>query len=156
MLCSVCGKDHPVENIERSFRLADAIFALPEDERETRGKIASNFCALDDDVFVRGLIPVPIKGKGDIYCCGVWAKISWDTYSELFNSWDQEDCTDLEDLEGSLANALPVYDGTVGLPVRVARQADTRPFVYVTSDQPLQRDQRDGIPPHVPIHYAHL
>jgi hypothetical protein len=156
MLCSVCGKDHPEEDIERSFRLPDPVFALSEEEREARAKIASNFCALEDRVFVRGLIPVPVNGKSNPYCWGVWAEVSWDSYSELYNTWHQRDCADLKQLEGTLANELPGYDGTVGLPVRIVRQADTRPFFFILCDHPLQHDQRDGISPDMPSHYAHL
>ena len=157
MLCSVCGKDHPVENIEKAFRLPDVIFQLAEDEREDRAKIGSNFCALDDSrVFVRGLIPVPIQGKNDTYCWGVWAEVAWDTYSELYNTWDDEDCSGFEDLEGVIANALPTYEDTIGLPVRIVRQPDSRPLFYVIADHSLKRDQKDGISEDMPIHYAHI
>jgi len=64
MLCNVCGQDHPVENIEKAFQLPDVIFQLSEGERDARAKISSSFCALDENrVFVRGLVPVSIKGK---------------------------------------------------------------------------------------------
>ena len=156
MLCSVCGKDHPVEDIEKTYRLPDAIFGLSEEEREKRARISSDFCLLENQVFVRGLIPVPIQGKEDVYCWGVWAEISWSAYKELYRTWDQEDCSGFEDLDGTLANALPVYDGTVGLPVRIVRKPDARPFFFVSVDHPLAHDQRDGISADLPIHYAHL
>ena len=78
MLCSVCGKDHPVENIEKSFRLPDVVFALP------------------------------------------------------------------------------TYEDTFELPLRIVRKSDTRPFFFVISDHPLKQDQQDGISEDMPIHYAHL
>ena len=157
MLCSICGKDHPVENIEKAFQLPDVIFQLSEDNREKRAKISPNFCALDDSrVFVRGLVPVPIKGKEDKYCWGVWAEVAWDTYGELYNTWDQEDCSEFEDLEGLIANALPTYEDTIDLPVRIVRQPDTRPLFFVIPDHSLKRDQQDGISEDMPIHYAHL
>lgn len=157
MLCNVCGKDHPVENIEKAFGLPDVIFQLSEDERQDRAKINSNFCALDDSrVFVRGLIPVPIQGKTDLYCWGVWAEVAWNTYSELYNTWDDEDCSEFEDLEGVIANALPTYEDTIDLPVRIVRQPDTRPLFFVTADHALKRDQRNGISEDMPSHYAHL
>ena len=157
MLCSVCGKDHPVENIEKSFRLPDVIFAVPEEERESRAKLSPNFCVLDDSrVFVRGVVPVPIKEKDDVYCWGVWAEVAWDTYSELYNTWDEDDCSEFEDLKGLLANALPTYEDTFELPLRIVRKSDTRPFFFVIPDHPLKKDQQDGISEDMPIHYAHL
>lgn len=157
MLCTICGKDHPVENIEKAFQLPDAIFQLSEYDRENRAKISSNFCALDDRrVFVRGLVPVPIKGKDDHYCWGVWVEITWDTYSELYNTWDEEDCSEFEDLEGRIANALPTYENTIDLPVRIVRQSDIRPLFFVIPDHALKRDQKDGISEDMPTHYAHL
>ena len=157
MLCSVCGKDHPVEDIEKAFQLPDVVFQIPEDERQNRVKINSNFCALDDSrVFVRGLIPVPVNGKDDPYCWGVWAEVTWDTYSELYNTWDDEDCSEFEDLEGLIANALPTYEDTIDLPVRIVRQPDTRPFFFVVPDHSLKQDQEHGISEHLPAHYAHL
>jgi hypothetical protein len=157
MLCSVCGKDHPVDDIEKTFRLPDVVFQIPEDERENRVKVNSNFCALDDSrVFVRGLIPVPVKGKDEPYCWGVWAEVAWDTYSQLYNTWDDDDCSMFEDLKGLVANALPTYEDTIDLPVRIVRQPDTRPFFFVIRNHSLKQDQEEGISADLPIHYAHL
>lgn len=126
MLCSVCGEEHSAKDIEKAFQLPDVIFELSKEDRERRAKIASNFCALEERVFVRGLVPVPIINADEIYC------------------W------------GFLANLMPAYESTRGLPETIVRQASTRPFFYITDCHPLQDEQRSGITQDMPIHCAHL
>lgn len=156
VVCGFCGKDHPAQESEKAYRLPDDVFAIGEDERESRCRIAKHFCQFDERIFVRGLIPVPIHGTDRLYCWGVWAETSWPTYSEIFDTWDSEDPSDLEVLEGRLANSLPAYTGTIGLRLQIVRKADTRPFFYVIDDHQLGKDQINGIGAEMPVRYAHL
>jgi hypothetical protein len=62
--CSVCGKVHPIDDIELVFELPDVIYALSEGERATRCDITADVCALDRErFFLRGLLPIPISGR---------------------------------------------------------------------------------------------
>ncbi len=104
--CSCCDKMIPASQMELSFNLPDEIASLSIEERERRCEGTNDHQSLDGNrFFVRGLIPLPIIGKKDNYCLGVWAEISKESYATVLELWD-EDCRSNESpIHGKLTNS---------------------------------------------------
>lgn len=156
--CSMCGKVHPIDDIELVFELPDVIHALSESERDTRCDISADVCALDRErFFLRGLLPIPVSGRTTPYNIGVWAEISLDTYRRIYARWSDPDQRDEPRLPGALANNLPLQtEDTLGLGVSIQLVGPkSRPKFYVDiHSHPLNREQTRGIDRHRAVEYS--
>jgi len=65
---SQCDELHNVMDIERSFRLPDAYFALSYEERSARGKPSDDFRQLNSRYFIRSVAPIPVLDREGVYC----------------------------------------------------------------------------------------
>jgi len=156
--CSTCGKVHSLGDSERVFGLPDEIFALSKAERSERCHINTDLCALDQErFFVRGLLPLPVKGRAQAYRVGIWAEVSADVYRRIHALWSDPAQSDEPRPPGTLANHLPLNEAeSVGLPVWIHLTGpQTRPEFYVRSvDHPLYTEQTHGIDGHRALAYS--
>ena len=153
--CPQCGKEHDITEMEVSFTMPDEYFCLSEEDRSNRGKITKNFCQLDDRYFVRSLIPIPVLDRDDMYCWGVWIEVEKDDFFTIYNTWEDEDLSDIPKLNGTLANDLPEYEISIGLKGDLKLRNDTRPFFTVSDLSKLKTDQLNGITTEDVTRYYH-
>ena len=156
ILCSVCGREHPVEETEVFFKYPDPYLELEPGERDSRSRIDENFCSIDEQrYFIRCLVPVDFVDAEDFYCWGVWEEVDADKFWEVVESWTDEDQSKLPRLRARIANHLPYYGDTLAVEAELERRDDTRPFLYVTGESRLRRDQRLGIKREKAVEYLH-
>lgn len=146
-VCSICGETHAGLTTDWAYTLPDEVWALSEADRAARAKYDTDLCLLDDRCFIRCILPVPLLEGEGAFCWGAWAEVaraSFDRYVELYDA----DGAAEPPHDGRLANALSVYDQTLGVPVRIQFGDPTRrPVMSVGPDDQslLARDQRVGI-----------
>ena len=95
---------------------------------------------------MRCILKLPFTQQPEYYGWGVWVEVSerdFLRYVDLYN----EDGTSEPPVPGKIANSVPGYPPTLGLPVMVQFQASTsRPTVApIDRDHPLTVDHREGI-----------
>ncbi len=66
--CRCCGKRFSTLPEGIAYEAPDHWFAIPEAERESRGRCDSDVCHIEDSgFFVRGCLEIPIVGSAEIY-----------------------------------------------------------------------------------------
>jgi hypothetical protein len=94
--------------------------------------------------FVRGVIEIPVHGLDDVFCYGVWASLSGESYARATAAYDANEATG--PLFGWLSNRLPGYPETLHLKTNVNVRPNRRPSIVLHgADHPLVREQREGI-----------
>src|SRR6266576_2807982 len=152
VLCSVCGQAHSLDQSELVFGLPDELFELSEKERTDRCDISDDVCALDRErFFIRGLLPLPVKGREKVYCIGMWAEVSVEVFGRIYKRWSDPDQADEPRLPATLANQLPLHTwSTHALPVLIQLIGPkSRPEFFVQSrEHDLYCEQTAGIDEH--------
>jgi hypothetical protein len=157
VVCATCGKLHPAEEAELTFRLPDAIHSLAVADREARCHISSDICALDEErFFVRGLVPIPVSGRDRPYCIGAWAEIPECSFNTIYELWDDPDQAAAGPFAGVLANAVSEIGSPAGLPVEVRLTGPTTRPEFRVLDQAsvLGSEQARGIDSHRALEYT--
>ena len=157
--CSICGEVHPRSDIEVTFKRPDPILELEEEERSERCVEGEDLCSIDDRrFFVRGVLPIPVRGRELAYNWGVWAEVDEESFQRILDLWSDEGQASEPPMRGALANDIPLYEATAGLPLKVHLTGPTtRPAFHLEeSDNPLWKDQQDGIDERRVDEYDHL
>ncbi|WP_116808239.1 DUF2199 domain-containing protein [Steroidobacter cummioxidans] len=157
VICESCGKPHAGAAIELAFKLPDDVFALPEQDRQSRCRISSDIVVLDDErFFIRGLVPLKVAKRNQDYALGVWAEVSEDVFGRIYDLWDDPDQSEAPRLPGTLANALPFHESTVGLTVAIQLIGTTsRPEFFLDPvEHSLFAEQSRGIDEHRAYEYS--
>lgn len=151
-VCSVCGEHHDELMLDIRMALPEAVFELPDEERDQRAEIGDDsgvFRSRDGAVhyYVRGLLEIPVPSLDRYFGYGAWIEVDGQSYDRLSELWNDEQGQDEPPFAGRLANELAPYGGTVGLPVMLQlREVELLPTVeLVETDHPLRADQRTGI-----------
>jgi hypothetical protein len=90
---------------------------------------------------------VPFTERAGYYGWGTWAEVPWPTFKRYLDFYDK-DATDEARVDGALANDLPTYSGTVGLPVLLQFQtAKLRPTLHFAAgtEHQLARETELGV-----------
>ena len=152
MRCPECGDEHG--ELEPAFGLPDDVFVLPADERAERlhGNqdlvILSGATESDERFFVRCVLPVRLVDVGGETRWGVWAEVDEADARRIFDLWDEPDQAGEPPIAARIANALPGYPDTIGLPVQLQLTGPTsRPALTFPSDSihPFAREARAGV-----------
>jgi len=153
--CPTCGEDHGL--LEPTFRRPDAIAAVPSSLRATHVFESDDLCALrardatqQDRYFVRCLLPVPVRDHEDTRW-GVWAEVSGPDSKTIYDAWDDPRQAERPAMDAQLANDIPGYPPTVGLPMRLRMSGPTtRPQLTFAADQshPFALECRAGVTVH--------
>jgi hypothetical protein len=146
-VCGTCGQTHAGLPADHGFKLPDAVWAIPEPERSSRARHTADLCRLDQRRFIRGVLPVPLQGAGDSFGWGVWAEVERATFDRYIELFDQDGSGEPAHA-AILANAIPVYEGSIGTPVLLQFQdRQTRPTIHLMPEDRsrLAQEQRQGI-----------
>jgi hypothetical protein len=157
VVCSVCGQTHRKSESELFFQRPDVIQALAGNDREKRCKSTSDAWMLDGErFFLRGLLPLPIRGESRRYCIGVWAEVSRDVFARVNELWTEPVQSAEPRMPALLANALPLGPGSLGLFVVIQLTGPkTRPEYYLeATEHPLYSEQARGIDSHRALEYT--
>jgi hypothetical protein len=115
---------------------------------ESQGVRGTDSCVIDGRRFhVRGRIVIPIIGHPEPFIWGLWVEVSQDSFRRFGELWDVALREHEPPMPGQLANDIPVYPRTIGLPCRlVLKNARRRPSIEIEAgDHPLAIEQRNGI-----------
>ncbi len=123
------------------------VWSIPEADRPSRAKLDTDRCQLGDRFFIRCILKLPFNEQSGYYGWGVWVELSESSFYRYVELYD-EDGSSEPAVPGHIANEIPAYPSTLGLPVSVQFQGSTgRPTVYVptTSNHPLAAQQSSGV-----------
>jgi hypothetical protein len=123
------------------------VWAIPENKRSDQAKFNSDLCQLGSRFFMRCLLKLPFNGQSAYYGWGVWVEVHEHNFNRYFELYDKDGSHE-PPISGTIANAIPGYPSTLGLPVMVQLQTSTsRPTVLVPTNgnHPLAAEQSTGI-----------
>src|SRR5882672_227431 len=92
--CPDCDEEHDLEDLEPSYGLPDAVFALSSDERDARAEYGRNWCELKGAGaeparwFMRTLVPFAVGGREQPCSWGLWVELSQSAFEEIRELWD--------------------------------------------------------------------
>jgi hypothetical protein len=144
--CAGCGEVHE-GGPSFGYDAPPEYYNVPETERETRSRINSDLCIIDnEDFFIRATLSVPIIGAEEDFLWGVWVSQSKESFDRYVDTYESDQSGDGS--FGWLTVSMPGYaeDIFVHLPVDVFWGPE-RPEIKIHDDQdhPLAVDQRNGI-----------
>src|SRR5687767_11621905 len=91
-VCDECGETH--DELEPAFHRPDAVFAVPEDERDERVEESDDVVVIDQATFfIRGVVRMPVHGRPNDYGWGFWVRLSEEDFREYLR-YDDEDPPD--------------------------------------------------------------
>ena len=146
-VCRLCGRSHSSLPTDTAYTLPDEVWAIPESERGERAKWDSDLCRLGDRYFIRCLLEVPFLDQPGYYGWGTWAEVEWPSFERYLEFYDKDGRSE-EPFRATLANDLPTYGGTLGLPAFVQfRTASERPAIWFPEEaaHPLAVEVRRGM-----------
>jgi hypothetical protein len=122
--------------------------AIPSEERQRRGELSSDQCAIDGEhFFVLGRLEIPIVGESERFAWNVWVSLSETNFVRMRELWNKQGRECEPPYFGWLSTSLPCYPDTLNLKTHVhTRLVGERPFVELeATDHPLAIEQRNGI-----------
>lgn len=145
--CRCCGKQFNSLPLDFACEAPDSWLALRESERATRGKLDADLCKIDDHLFVRGCLEIPIVGRNEKFIWGIWVSVSRPSFDRILELWNAEQIADEPPKFGWLCNEIRTYPTTYGLKTHVrVRAGGIRPFIELEpTNHPLAIEQRNGI-----------
>lgn len=163
-LCDECGVAHPVEEIELSFELPDAIAAIPFEQRAAKCRQTGELCVLWGQgggahrFFVHAHLPLAVADREQPYCLGVWLEVSDTAYYRIDALWNDPDQSDEPPMVAVLANNVPFHSQSIGLDGCLwLTGPDSRPsFDLAESTHGLYQEQQSGISAHRAWEYTRL
>jgi hypothetical protein len=147
-VCSICGKEHAGLPTDWAYTLPDDVWAIPEPERSEVAKFNKDLCQLGERYFIRCVLEVPFTDDDDgFFGWGAWAEVQWPVFERYLDIYE-DDGTAEPVHAGTLANSLPAYSESKGLPVLIQfREATKRPSLHMRPDDSsaLAIEQRNGM-----------
>jgi hypothetical protein len=149
--CGCCGKQFNTLPLDFSPEAPDYWLQIPEAEREQRGKIDEDVCIIKHsdgrDIFLRGVIEIPIIGIDECFRWGAWVSLSEESFGRVLDLWTAEVIENEPPKFGWLSNKISIYPNTLNLKTHVhLRPGKLRPAIELEpTDHPLAIEQRDGI-----------
>ena len=149
--CSKCGAEHDLSGIEPTFKRPDAFIGVPAAERERRVSHSDDTCLItsvdgkDLTCFLRVMLRVPIRGESRPIGWGLWVEVDAQTYWRVSELWNDEDQNAEPPFTCALANEIPNYPSTLGLPAMMRlERPGVRPSVVLApgSDHPFALEAR--------------
>jgi hypothetical protein len=156
MKCSTCGEEH--ELLEPSFHRPEAVVQLASDERAERVKESDDLCVVwarsgaeRHRFFVRCVMTVPLLDGDGETGWGLWAEVEAADFRRIVEMWTDAEQAGIPPMRARVANRVPGYPETVGLPVILTLTGPTtRPRLAfdATSDHPLALECQAGVCTH--------
>jgi hypothetical protein len=152
--CSTCGAEH--ELLDPTFKRPEPYLRLARDLRDSHAKADDDLCRIsppgdEPRFFVRGVLPVSVTGHADGVWWGVWAEVSEASFARILALWSDADQDAEPPMRGALANAIPSYPDTLGLPLSIQLIGPTsRPqFRFEAgAEHPFVSECRAGVDAH--------
>ena len=152
--CSKCGAEHDL--LDPTFRRPEAFVELDQRSRDEYTKANDDLCRItlpnvEARYFVRGTLPVEVAGHAAGVWWGLWAEVSESAFSRILELWSDAQQSSEPPFPGALANRVPSYPETLGLPLSVHLTGPTsRPEFHFTSDadHPFVQECRAGVELH--------
>lgn len=107
-------------------------------------KLSADLCRLDDDRFLRGVMPFPIRGSDEVFFVAAWALVPHRTFYAYVDD-SLGDGPAFTGGTGRLANALPGLDHGAAAPCDVLPGGPGERPRLMAQDFPLAALQGDGI-----------
>lgn len=146
--CRCCGKQFNTLLLDIAYKAPDHWLAIPEAEREHRGKIGADACVIDPEIFfLRGVVEIPIIGLNDSFRWGAWVAVSKEGFKRALDLWTADVIEDEPPMFGWLGNGISIYPETINLATQVhLRGGNLRPAIELEpTDHPLAIEQRQGV-----------
>jgi len=144
--CSCCGEQHDTLPFDWRMAAPDDYNAVPEAEREARTLISRNFCTVDGQAFVRGVIEIPVTNFDGTLRFSVWLSVSDASERTILQVWDEPECGRHGPFFGWLRSRLAPYPDTLNLKASLRLRDDIAPAIDLEpTDHPLAVEQRRGI-----------
>jgi hypothetical protein len=151
--CSSCDEWHYGPCLDFSY--AAPYYWRTEYEKASRPGQSPNtflnddYCQIDDQFFVRGLIELPIIGTAKTFCWGVWGSLSRANFEAVIKSGDSPESTEWQPMFSWLCSQIPEYADTLSLKMYARMQGvGKRPkFEMERTEHVLSREYHEGIRP---------
>lgn len=159
LICSKCGKEHPLEEMELTFRRPDDAAKLSADDRTRLLQENNDLCIIEGKrFFIRALLPLPVESRELPYCIGLWVEVTQATFERVYDLWDSEEQLHEPPFAAHIANEIPTADGSLGLDAGLRLAGPTmRPNVFLQpSHHQLYIEQARGIDEHRASEYSAL
>lgn len=147
-VCPSCGETHEGLPTDYGFRLPDEVHALSYLSRYQRSRSNNDLCTLDEHRhFIRGVISMPFLDQDDSFGWGVWVELAKDKHDEYLAGFNA-DLSTTPRFPGRIANTIPGYPDTMGMPVEVQFLTEgARPSFHFPTDaaHALALEQSHGI-----------
>ena len=152
--CSKCGVER--ELLDPAFRRPDAFVELDPRQKAEYAKADDDLCRItlpntEPRYFVRGTLPVEVAGHPDVVWWGLWAEVFESALSRILELWSEAEQASEPPFLGTLANLVPSYPTTLGMPVSVHLTGPTsRPELRfgTETDHPFVRECQAGVERH--------
>jgi hypothetical protein len=145
--CATCGEMH--EGLpDVGFDSPIYYHQLGEEERRRVAILTEDWCSIEDrDFFVRGVLPVPIRGHERPFMWGVWVSLSRTNFERYVAHFKEDPPEGEGPYTGWISNQIAPYPDTLRLAAKVHLQAGGwRPRLELApTDHPLAVHQREGI-----------
>ena len=145
--CGCCGKQFNTLPLDFGLDAPDHWLAIPEAERGQVGRLDSDVCIIEDDIFIRGVIEIPILELNDCFRWGAWVSVSKDSFKRILDLWKAPVVENEPPKFGWLCNKISLYPDTLHLKANLhLRGGNKRPSIELEpTDHPLAIEQREGI-----------
>jgi hypothetical protein len=146
-ICKTCGDTHEGLPTDHGWTLPDAVWSIPEADRSSQAKFDTDCCQLGNRFFIRCILELPFNEQSGYYGWGVWVELLESNFCRYVELYDQDGSSEPV-VPGQIANEIPGYPSTLGLPITVQFQDSTsRPNVNVpmSSNHPLAAQQSNGV-----------
>lgn len=152
--CSECGAEH--ELLDPTFRRPEAYVRLASEVRDEHADADDDLCRITlpgepARYFVRGVLPVAVRHLPGGIWWGLWAEVPESEFRRILELWSAPDQASESPIKASLANAIPGYPETLGLPLLVRLTGPTsRPELSFApgADHPFVDECTSGVDPH--------
>lgn len=159
LICSKCGEEHPVEEMELTFRRPDASAELSAEDRAILVQENSDLCVVEGKrFFIRALLPLNVEGRDEPYCIGLWVEVNQAAFERVYDLWESEEQLSEPPFEARIANEVPTAVGSLGLEAELHLKGPaSRPDVYIKpGSHQLYIEQSAGIDAHRVAEYTAL
>jgi hypothetical protein len=159
MKCSQCGEEHSIEDMELTFLRPDDVASLSEEERGCKVQESGDRCIVEDkQFFIRALLPLPVFGREEPYCIGLWVEVEKTAFERIYELWSEPDQASEPPFSAKIANTIPILPNTVGLSAFLYLTGpSTRPNVVLSHEEhTLCIEQKIGITAHRAYEYTSI
>ena len=133
--------------LDFAYKAPDNWFGVPEAERDKRGKLDTDVCYIDDDIYVRGCIEISIVDMNEMFVWGVWTSVSKQSFSRILELWSEAVIENEPPRFGWLSNNISSYPDTTNLKTNLYMRGNgLRPLIKLQpNEHPLAVEQHRGI-----------